>query len=97
MTLTRKAETTREIAQTSLQSATMIAYDRCVFCSAGDEMRYLQSFRYLKAIVEAGSIRGAAENLAISPSALNRHIQTLEYDIDIQILNAVYIIDLVSI
>ena len=48
-------------------------------------MRYLQSFRYLKAIVEAGSIRGAAENLAISPSALNRHIQTLEYDIDIQI------------
>lgn len=48
-------------------------------------MRHLQSFRYVKAIAEAGSIRGAAENLAISPSALNRHIQSLEYDLDIQI------------
>jgi hypothetical protein len=48
-------------------------------------MRHLQSFRYLKSIVETGSIRGAADNLAISPSALNRHIQTLEQDIDIKI------------
>ena len=48
-------------------------------------MRHLQSFRYIKAIVEAGSIRGAAENLAISPSALNRHIQALELDLDFRI------------
>jgi len=48
-------------------------------------MRHLQSFRYVKAIVETGSIRGAAETLAISPSALNRHIQTLELDLDIQL------------
>ena len=48
-------------------------------------MRHLQSFRYVKAIVESGSIRGAADTLAISPSALNRHIQTLELDLDIQL------------
>jgi len=46
-------------------------------------MRHLQSFRYLRAIVEAGSIRGASETLTISPSALNRHIQSLELDLDI--------------
>ncbi|WP_350333914.1 LysR family transcriptional regulator [Coralliovum pocilloporae] len=50
-------------------------------------MRHLQSFKYVKAIAEAGSIRGAAENLAISPSALNRHIQTLEQDLEIQIFD----------
>ena len=46
-------------------------------------MRHLQSFRYLRAIVEAGSIRGASETLTISPSALNRHIQSLELDLNI--------------
>ncbi|WP_114008030.1 LysR family transcriptional regulator [Cohaesibacter intestini] len=50
-------------------------------------MRHLQSFKYVKTITEAGSIRGAAENLAISPSALNRHIQTLEQDLGIQIFD----------
>jgi len=50
-------------------------------------MRHLQSFKYVKIIAEAGSIRGAAENLTISPSALNRHIQTLELDIGIQIFD----------
>jgi DNA-binding transcriptional LysR family regulator len=48
-------------------------------------MRHLQSFKYVKKIVEAGSIRGAAESLTISPSALNRHIQTLELDLDLVI------------
>lgn len=48
-------------------------------------MRHLQSFNYVKVIVEAGSIRGAAESLTISPSALNRHIQTLEADVGFQI------------
>ena len=50
-------------------------------------MRHLQSFKYVKAIAETGSIRGAAENLAISPSALNRHIQSLELDLGIQIFD----------
>lgn len=50
-------------------------------------MRHLQSFKYVKSIAEAGSIRGAAESLAISPSALNRHIQSLEVDLGIQIFD----------
>lgn len=50
-------------------------------------MRHLQSFKYVKAIAEAGSIRGASESLTISPSALNRHIQTLELDLGIQIFD----------
>ncbi len=50
-------------------------------------MRHLQSFKYVKTIVEAGSIRGAAESLTISPSALNRHIQALEVDLAIQIFD----------
>jgi DNA-binding transcriptional LysR family regulator len=48
-------------------------------------MRHLQSFKYVKKIAEVGSIRGAAESLTISPSALNRHIQTLELDLDLVI------------
>lgn len=44
-------------------------------------MRHLRTLRYIKEIVKAGSIRGAAESLTISPSALNRHIQTLELDL----------------
>ena len=48
-------------------------------------MRHLQSFKYIKAIVEAGSIRGAAESLTISPSALNRHIQTLEAELELKL------------
>ncbi len=52
-------------------------------------MRHLQSFKYVKIIAESGSIRSAAESCAISPSALNRHIQTLELDLDIQIFDRV--------
>ena len=50
-------------------------------------MKHLQSFRYIKAIVDAGSIRGGAESLTISPSALNRHIQALEMDLDITLFD----------
>jgi len=50
-------------------------------------MRHLQTFKYVKAIVEAGSIRGAAETLAISPSALNRNIQALEHDLGISVFD----------
>lgn len=52
-------------------------------------MKHLQSFKYVRAIAASGSIRKAAETLAISPSALNRHIQTLELDLDIQIFERV--------
>lgn len=54
-----------------------------------DHMKHLQSFKYVRAIAASGSIRKAAETLAISPSALNRHIQTLELDLDIQIFERV--------
>ncbi|WP_156905475.1 LysR family transcriptional regulator [Maritalea myrionectae] len=50
-------------------------------------MRHLQTFKYVRAIVEAGSIRGAAETLAISPSALNRNIQALELDLGISVFD----------
>lgn len=43
----------------------------------------------MRAIAASGSIRGAAESLAISPSALNRHIQSLEADLEIQIFERV--------
>lgn len=48
-------------------------------------MRHLQSFKYVRAVATTGSIRKAAETLAISASALNRNIQALEADLDIQI------------
>ena len=48
-------------------------------------MRHLQNLLYLRAIVEAGSIRKATEKLAISPSALQRQVQNLEQDLGIQI------------
>lgn len=38
-------------------------------------------------IADTGSIRGAADILNISPSALNRHIQSLERDLDIKIFD----------
>jgi DNA-binding transcriptional LysR family regulator len=50
-------------------------------------MRHLQSFKYVKLISESGSIRSAAESCAISPSALNRHIQSLELDIGFRIFD----------
>ena len=58
-----------------------------IFTKKDIRMRHLQSFKYVKLISEIGSIRGAAESCAISPSALNRHIQSLELDIGIQIFD----------
>ena len=50
-------------------------------------MRHLLSFRYVQEIAETGSIRAAAERLNISASALNRHIQTLERELDMQLFD----------
>lgn len=44
-------------------------------------MRYLAPFDYFKAVAKAGSVRGAAEGLAITPSALNRRIQDFEAEV----------------
>ena len=46
-----------------------------------DYMRHLQSFKYVKLIAEIGSIRGAAESCAISPSASLRPNQQIELDL----------------
>ncbi|WP_417672019.1 LysR family transcriptional regulator [Roseibium sp.] len=45
-------------------------------------MRNLQVYRYVDAIARTGSIRKAAEQLAITPSALNRRILALEEELD---------------
>jgi DNA-binding transcriptional LysR family regulator len=45
-------------------------------------MRYLRLFEYINAIVTAGSIRRAAEQLFITPSALDRRVQQLEKELD---------------
>jgi DNA-binding transcriptional LysR family regulator len=44
-------------------------------------MRHLQTLRYVDAVARAGSIRKAAETLAITSTALNRRILALEEDL----------------
>jgi len=48
-------------------------------------MRHLQTYRFVDAVARAGSIRGAAESLAITPSALNRRILALEDDLGVAV------------
>lgn len=48
-------------------------------------MKNLQVYRYVDAVVRHGSIRKAAEVLAITPSALNRRILALEYELGVPI------------
>ena len=46
-------------------------------------MRHLITYRYVDEVAKAGSIRGAAETLNITPSALNRRILTLEEELGV--------------
>jgi len=48
-------------------------------------MRHLQTLRYIDAVTKAGSIRSAAEMLAITSTALNRRILALEDELGVQI------------
>ena len=48
-------------------------------------MRHLKDFHYIEAVMRAGSIRKAAEDLNITGSALNRRIQNFEADFGAQI------------
>lgn len=48
-------------------------------------MRNLTIYRYIDAVARAGSIRKAADQLAITPSALNRRILALEQELDVPI------------
>ena len=44
-------------------------------------MRHLLTYRYIDAVSKSGSIRKAAEDLNITPSALNRRIQAFEEEL----------------
>lgn len=44
-------------------------------------MRNLLIYRYISEVASAGSIRKAAEKLAITPSSLNRRIQSFEHEL----------------
>ncbi|MEL6523684.1 MAG: LysR family transcriptional regulator [Pseudomonadota bacterium] len=48
-------------------------------------MNHLRVYRYIDAISRAGSIRQAAEKLAITPSALNRRVIALEHELGVEI------------
>lgn len=48
-------------------------------------MRHLTVLRYIDAVVKAGSIRQAAETLAITSTALNRRILAIEEDLGVDI------------
>lgn len=48
-------------------------------------MRHLLPYKYVEEIAKAGSIRKAAETLAITPSALNRRLLTIEDELGVQI------------
>ncbi len=50
-------------------------------------MRYLLPFEYFRAVARAGSVRGAAESLALTPSALNRRIQDFEAELGIKLFD----------
>ena len=48
-------------------------------------MRHLRTFRYVDTVARVGSIRGAADSLAITASALNRRILALEEELGVAI------------
>jgi DNA-binding transcriptional LysR family regulator len=48
-------------------------------------MRHLYGFRCVDAVAKAGSIRKAAETMALTPSALNRRILAMEEELGVQI------------
>ena len=48
-------------------------------------MRHLLPYRYIEEIARAGSIRRAAETLAITPSALNRRLLAIEDELGVAI------------
>ncbi len=48
-------------------------------------MKHLQPFHYINAVAKAGSIRKAADSLALTSTALNRRILQMEEDLGFQI------------
>lgn len=55
----------------------------CIFCIIYEKViniRYLKTFELIEAVVRAGSIRKAAEDINLTASALNRRIQNFEQE-----------------
>ena len=48
-------------------------------------MKHLMPLRYIEAVARSGSIRKAAETMAITSTALNRRILAMEEDLGVQI------------
>jgi DNA-binding transcriptional LysR family regulator len=59
--------------------------DRTRYRAGLDRMRGLQTLQIIEAIARAGSIRGAAEGLAITSTALNRRLLALEDELGVQV------------
>lgn len=53
------------------------------------KLKHLKTYRAIKLITRHGSIRKAAEYMAISPSALNRSIQAFEDEIGVEVFERV--------
>jgi DNA-binding transcriptional LysR family regulator len=70
-----------------LVSAKGVAKNASLLKKLGEErfMRHLLPYKYVEEIAKAGSIRKAAETLAITPSALNRRLLTIEDELGVQI------------
>ena len=49
-------------------------------------MRHLRFLRYMDEVARTGSIRGAADRLNVTPSALNRRIMDLEEELGLKLL-----------
>ena len=50
-------------------------------------MKHLTTFRVIDAIARTGSIRGAADHLALTPSAVQRRLQSYEEEIGFEIFD----------
>jgi DNA-binding transcriptional LysR family regulator len=70
-----------------LLSPAKIAPNRCIECSTLEErsLHTLQPLQFIDAIARAGSIRKAAEGLAITSTALNRRLLALEEELGVPI------------
>ena len=51
----------------------------------GLEMKHLLPLKYIDAVADAGSIRQAAERLAITSTALNRRVIAMEEELGVPI------------
>ena len=52
-------------------------------------MRHLRIYRAIRLIQRTGSIRKAAEVMAVSPSALNRSVQAFEEEITLPVFERI--------